>query len=101
MCDNVSTSGVARKMPPQQEGGHPPHKPTGEKPAMTRYSDYQTLINRGRKAGLSTRELYAAMATRPPEGADDAGRADGNGYVPGYNQQGQRVYRPLNSYPRP
>jgi len=68
---------------------------------MSLNSDYRTLITRGRKAGLSTRELYTALATRPPEGNDQVpGQADCNGYVPGYNQQGKRVYRPLGSYPR-
>ena len=65
-------------------------------------SDYRTLIDRGRKAGLGTSELYRAMATRPPEGAEQhPGQADGNGFVPGYDQGGHRVYRPLGSYRRP
>jgi hypothetical protein len=69
---------------------------------MSHPSGYHTLINRGRKAGLNTRELYSAMAGRAPEGADTVlGQADCNGYVSGYNQQGQRVYRPAGSYPRP
>ena len=64
-------------------------------------SDYRTLITRGRKAGLTTRELYSALTTRPPEGNEPpAGQSDCNGYVSGYNQQGQRVYRPLGSSPR-
>ncbi|HBI46710.1 MAG TPA: hypothetical protein DDY78_28230 [Planctomycetales bacterium] len=59
------------------------------------HSSYLTLINRGRKAGLGTRELYAAMSTRPSEGVDEApGQVDGNGFVSTYNQQGKRVYRP-------
>jgi len=38
------------------------------------------LIARGRKAGLSTRELYAALSSRQPEPSDDdQGRSDGNG----------------------
>jgi len=56
-------------------------------------SDSRTLITRGRKAGLTTREMYLALASRPPEGGDPLGQADCNGYVSGYNQQGQRVYR--------
>jgi hypothetical protein len=32
---------------------------------------------------------------------DRIGQADGNGFVSGFNQQGQRVYRPLGGYPRP
>ncbi len=59
------------------------------------HSNYLTLIDRGRKAGLSTRELYTAMSTRPSEGVDEApGKVDGNGFVSTFNQQGKRVYRP-------
>jgi len=59
-------------------------------------SDYRTLIDRGRKAGLQTSELYQAMASRPPEGADYAhGQADGNGFVSVYDQGGHPVYRSI------
>jgi hypothetical protein len=59
------------------------------------HSSYLTLINRGRKAGLGTHELYTALSTRPSEGMDEApGQVDGNGFVSTYNQQGKRVYRP-------
>ena len=59
------------------------------------HSHYLTLIDRGRKAGLGTRELYTAMSTRPSEGVDEApGQVDGNGFVSTYNQDGKRVYRP-------
>lgn len=65
-------------------------------------SDYRTLIDRGRKAGLRTSELYQAMAARPPEATEqNAGQADGNGFVSGYDQGGHRVYRPLGSNRRP
>jgi len=68
---------------------------------MSLMSDHRTLINRGRKAGLSTRELYLAMATLPPEGNDHfPGQADCNGYVASYNQDGRREYRPVGSSPR-
>jgi hypothetical protein len=69
---------------------------------MSLATDYHTLINRGRKAGLTTRELYSAIAARPTEGAEQMlGQADCNGFVSSVNQKGQRVYRPLGSYPRP
>jgi hypothetical protein len=58
-------------------------------------TDTRTLINRGRKAGLTTRELYSALGGRPAEGSDHAGRADTNGYVSSINQHGHCVYRPL------
>jgi hypothetical protein len=66
-----------------------------EKASTMSHSNYLTLIDRGRKAGLSTRDLYTAMSTRPSEGVDEApGQVDGNGFVPTYTQQGKRVYRP-------
>ena len=63
-------------------------------------SDYRTLLNHGRKAGLSTRELYNALSSRPPEAGDTNGpQADGNGFVFDYTQGGRRVYRPINGKP--
>jgi hypothetical protein len=60
--------------------------------------DYRTLVDRGRKAGLGTADLYTAMASRPPEAGDHSpGEADGNGFVAGFDRQGQRVYRPGGS----
>ena len=64
------------------------------------HTDYRTLIARGRKAGLTTNELYAALAAHPREGVDQhPGQSDGNGYVPGYNEQGHCVYRPVSEEP--
>jgi hypothetical protein len=63
--------------------------------------DYRTLIDRGRKAGLGTSELYSALTARRPEAGDhNVGQTDGNGFVPGVAVNGQRVYRPGLSYPR-
>jgi hypothetical protein len=60
------------------------------------HTDYRTLIARGRKAGLRTNELYAALSARPPEGVDQQpGQPDGNGYVTDFNGQGRRIYRPM------
>jgi hypothetical protein len=64
---------------------------------MSLTTDYRTLINRGRKAGLNTRELYSAMSARPSEGEQAPGQADTNGFVSSINQYGRRVYRPLGS----
>ena len=62
---------------------------------MSNYSDYRTLINRGRKAGLNTRELYSALAGRPEETSEQVlGVSDCNGFVLGHNAAGQRVFRP-------
>ena len=66
------------------------------------HSDYHKLIARGRKAGLKTTELYQAISARRPEAGDQGpGQADGNGFVSGYDQTGQHVYRPFGTDPRP
>jgi hypothetical protein len=58
-------------------------------------SDYRTLLDHGRKAGLHTSELYRALASRPPEGHDNSNQfTDSNGFVSAYLQGGRRVYRP-------
>lgn len=65
------------------------------------HTDYRTLINRGRKAGLGTSDLYSALGSRPPEGSDSTpGQTDGNGFVSGYGSNGRRVYQPGTPYPR-
>lgn len=59
--------------------------------------DYRRMISLGRKAGLNTNDLYRAMATRRPEASDrNSETADGNGYVPFYGANGQRIFRPAN-----
>jgi hypothetical protein len=56
-------------------------------------SNYQSLLNRGRKAGLTTRELNSALASRPVSGEEQSpGRPDCNGSVWTINEHGQRVY---------
>lgn len=69
---------------------------------MSLTNDYRTLINRGRKAGLSTRELYSAISAAPVEGSGQvSGQTDCNGFVSSIDAQGRRTYHPLGSYPRP
>jgi hypothetical protein len=58
-------------------------------------TDYRTLIDRGRKAGLRTSELYRAIASHRPEGTNAVGQADSNGFVFCYDQNGHPTYRPL------
>jgi len=59
------------------------------------HTDFRTLIDRGRKAGLRTFELYSAMASRRPETGDhDGGQTDVNGFVSEVGLNGQRVFRP-------
>ena len=66
-----------------------------------RHTDARILIDRGRKAGLGTGELYRAIAARPPEGSDlSFGRTDGNGFVSVYDVHGQRTYRPADAATR-
>ena len=61
---------------------------------MSRTS-YRTLVDQGRKAGLKTAELYRARSGRPPKAPDHAaGRADGNGFVPGLTRSGRAIYQP-------
>ncbi len=57
---------------------------------------YDTLVNRGRKAGLGTGELYRALASRAPEAGERPEQGDGNGYISGLAANGRRVYRPMN-----
>jgi len=64
-------------------------------------TNYQTLINQGRKAGLRTSEMYTALSARKPEVGDrTADQADGNGFVSGYRDNGQRVYGPRANRPQ-
>jgi hypothetical protein len=65
------------------------------------HTDHRTLINRGRKAGLGTSELYRAIAAQRSEGGQALGQSDENGFVSSYNHQGQRVYQPVGNYRRP
>jgi hypothetical protein len=62
---------------------------------MSFHSDYSAMIYRGRKAGLSTREIYSAISHCAIDGSEPgSGHADCNGYVSVINQQGQTIYRP-------
>jgi hypothetical protein len=64
---------------------------------MSRSTDYRRLLDRGRKAGLNTRELYSAMSARPSEGIDlSHGQSDGNGYVSSFDQNGRVVFHPID-----
>jgi len=60
-------------------------------------TDYRTLVDRGRKAGLGTSELYKALTSRRPEAGDLQGQADSNGFIAGVGANGERVYQPLKS----
>jgi hypothetical protein len=65
-------------------------------------SNYRLLIDRGRKAGLNTRELYSAMTSASGEGSEFApGQADGNGFVAAVDERGHRIYRPIITEKKP
>ncbi len=58
-------------------------------------SSYHLMVDRCRKAGLSTRELYRALATQPVEGSEHPGQADCNGVVCTVTPEGHRAYRAM------
>lgn len=61
------------------------------------HSTYNTLLNRARKAGLTTHELYCALAARTGENGDqDPGQVDCNGFVSSYTEEGKRIYHPAD-----
>jgi hypothetical protein len=62
---------------------------------MMHHSSYHLLLSRGRKAGLTTRELNSALSSRPVLGHEQQpGQPDCNGFVAGIDAQGHRTYRP-------
>ena len=64
-----------------------------------RRMDYRTLIDRGRKAGLKTADLYNALTARRPEMGDRfVGETDGNGFIPAFDQHGQNIFRPAQNH---
>jgi hypothetical protein len=68
---------------------------------MLRASDYHLMLSRGRKAGLTTRELYSALAMQPAVGGDRApGQSDCNGFVWGVDEQGRRTWTQPGSVQR-
>ena len=60
---------------------------------MWRSSDYQLMLSRGRKAGLTSRELNSALIMRPVVGGEQLpGQSDCNGFISGVDAQGRRTY---------
>lgn len=55
-------------------------------------SSHQRLIDRGRKAGVNAEELYRALSSLRPTGAEPVGRPDSNGFVAHVNADGRRSY---------
>ena len=68
---------------------------------MMSHSHYHLLLSRGRKAGLTTRELNSALSVHPVAGDEQQpGHADCNGYVSGIDANGHRTVRPVDPLPR-
>lgn len=64
------------------------------------HSDYRRLLDRGRKAGLNTSELYRALSGRQPAAGDGpAGLPDSNGFIAQVQANGQRSYQPQRRRP--
>ena len=64
-----------------------------------RPTDYRVVVDRGRKAGLTTADLYCALTARRREAGDRYfGEADGNGFVAAFGQNGQNVFRPTENH---
>lgn len=59
---------------------------------MNHRSNHQSLLNRGRKAGLNTRELNSALAGQPvTQGDQTTSQPDCNGSVWTIDENGHRV----------
>ncbi len=59
------------------------------------HTDHRALIDKGRKAGLNTSELYSALTASPPERGDAAGsQTDSNGFISAIDAQGHISFRP-------
>jgi hypothetical protein len=65
------------------------------------YINHRLMLDRGRKAGLRTSELYGALASaRPDSSQGNPGTADVNGFLTYYDGQGQRTYKQWNEPPK-
>ena len=61
-----------------------------------RSSDYHSMLSRGRKAGLTARELNSAFVMQPVAGGEQPpGQPDCNGFISGVDAQGRRTYTPV------
>ena len=57
-----------------------------------RRSSYRTLIDHGRKAGVRTSEMYAALSSERLAPDDGAGQTDGNGVSVAQDGRGYLVF---------
>ncbi len=59
------------------------------------HTDYHLMVNRGRKAGLNTTDLYRALSSRPVDRqTGDPGQTDCNGFRGGISRDGRVEYHP-------
>jgi hypothetical protein len=66
-----------------------------------RSSDYHLMLSRGRKAGLTARELCSALTVQPVVGGEQVpGQPDCNGFISGVDAQGHRTYTQVGKTPR-
>ena len=57
------------------------------------HTDYRTLVDRGRKAGLRTSEIYQALSTRQSQPGDfTQQQTDGNGYIGRPDAHGRAIF---------
>lgn len=47
----------------------------------SRSRDLRSLVDRGRRSGLKTSELYQALSSRLPVAGDGQGQVDANGFI--------------------
>jgi hypothetical protein len=57
-------------------------------------TDLRSLVDRGRRSGLHTGELYRALASRLPRAGEVPGRVDANGFVPVLDPQSHPSFKP-------
>lgn len=60
-------------------------------------TDLRSLVNRGRRSGLNTSELYRALASRFPHAGDAPGGVDANGFVPELDPKSRATFKPGQS----
>jgi hypothetical protein len=64
-----------------------------------RSTDLRSLVDRGRRSGLNTGELYRALASRLPHAGGVPGRVDANGFVPVLDPHSRASFQPGQSRP--
>jgi hypothetical protein len=85
---------------PEEHGQRNSHQQEGGGEVMVRSSDYHRMLSRGRKAGLTARELNLSLALQPVVGNERSlAQADCNGFISGVDAQGHRIFTPIGEAP--